>query len=318
MVCPRHTVGEDKNAALGIVLKASFVCKLHSIASGKPGRGAVGKFDDELLTDEAGGPGKTGVLLLLQLILALVLILRLRVGVVVTVDYARNAEATVLKLLGEACSLDGLGVECIDAIVVGVECLDEVGVNLLVQNVQVSSGLEICHRGDDILAEVHVNETSRRKLSGVTGESGVELALMVVEVARVFIVYSADIDDSVAGLEDFGVAGAHERGVGVGREQTQHGDSKGLIGVEVTAVQSFSIMGVSIRQIECYLWVPINGLSILSFLAGFSLAMERVRGSRREGEEGANWGKRKVRGEQAGFTTRRRAVLKADIRRLQD
>jgi len=85
---------------------------------------------------------------------------------------------------------------------------------------------------------VHVDETGRRELGGVTRESGGELALVVVVALGLVIVDTTDIDDSVAGSELFGVAGTDESAVGVGGQQAQQVDGKGLVGVEVAAVGS--------------------------------------------------------------------------------
>jgi hypothetical protein len=235
MVRPWHALREDQDAPLGVVLEASLVGELDVVAGREPGSGAVGKLDEELVADKGGGLFEAGVFLLLQLLLALGVVVSLGGGVVVAIDHAGDAEPAVLELLGETGGLDGLGVEHVHAVVVGVKRLDEVGVDFLVEDVQVGAAREPRHGGDDVLAKVHVDQAGGGELGRVAGERRGELALVVVEVPCVFIVRSAHVDDGVARLQHVGVARADEGGVGIRRQETEHGDGEGLIGVEVAA-----------------------------------------------------------------------------------
>lgn len=85
---------------------------------------------------------------------------------------------------------------------------------------------------------MHVDKTSRRELGRVARESSGELALVVIVALGLVIVDTTDIDDSVAGSELFGVAGADESAVGVGGQKAQQVDGEGLVGMEVAAVGS--------------------------------------------------------------------------------
>jgi hypothetical protein len=161
------------------------------------------------------------------------------VRVVEAVDDRGNAEATVGELLVDASLAESIGVVGRDTVVVGIESLDEIIVQLLVEQLSVGRVLGETGAGaDDVLGVVHVDETGRRELGGVVGESGGELALVVIVALGLIIVDTADIDDGVAGSELFGVAGADESAVGVGGQQAQQVDGEGLVGVEVAAVRS--------------------------------------------------------------------------------
>jgi hypothetical protein len=246
VVGPWHTLGQDQDAALGIVLQTVVVGGLDIVAGGKPRLCAVRDLDRELLANELGRLQEA--LVLSRLLLLCCVGLAGGGAVVEAADNAGNAEAAVLELLLDASLLDVLGREDVDAVIVGIEGLDEVGVDLLKEEVAVGALWQARHSRDDVLAEVEVDQAGRGKLGGVAGEDGVEAALVVVVALCVVIILATDIDDGVAFGKLGGVAGANELGVGVCGEVLQHGNSQRLVGVEV-ATAGVSALSRAVRAI---------------------------------------------------------------------
>jgi len=272
MIGPWHALGENEDAALGVVLKARVVRLLHVVACRQPPVGAVGELQEELLAHEFGRLCEALVFGLLLLFLAQVGIGVLAGSVIEPADHARDAEAAVLELLGEPRGFQILWRNDIHTVVVGVECLDEVGVDLLVEQIEIGTRLQSGDLGDDGFAEVHVDEAGGRELGVVAGEDGRELALVVVVALLLVAVDSAHVDDGVARLEDVGVARADEGRVFVGGEQTEHGDGEGLVGVEVAAV------GADQRRVDVHLHL-LGGV-----LGGHGAGLEGARE-----EDGGQW-----------------------------
>ena len=242
-------VGDDDDAALGVVLGAVGEGLLDDFAGGQPGVGLVEELGDELLANEVAGLEETGVFFILRLLLGL----RGGVGadagfggvagsgggVVEAVDDAGHAEALVGEALLDASAAEGSRVVDGDAVVVGVEGLDEVGIELVVEEIVVGlGGRQTGDSLDNLLAVVHPDKAGAAQLGCAAREDGVELALVVVVALCIVVVDAADVADDVAGLEDFSITGANEGAVGVLREEAEEVDGKSLVGVEVAVVSA--------------------------------------------------------------------------------
>jgi hypothetical protein len=259
-----RTVRDNHNATLVVVLETVAKGFLDDSASRQPRVELVHKLRDELVTAELRGLEETLVFLGLYFggrlcstssgqrdgdaalgadALGAEGVLSdgdgSRVRVVEAVDNRGNAEATVIELLVNASLAESIRVVGGNTVVVGIESLDKVIVQLLVEQLGVGRVLGETGAGaDDVLGVVHVDETGRRELGGVTREGSGELALVVIVALGRVIVNTTDIDDGVAGSELFGVTGTDQSAVGVGGQQAQQVDGEGLVGVEVAAVGS--------------------------------------------------------------------------------
>lgn len=243
------TVGDDDDAALGVVLSAVGKGLLDNFASGQPGVVLVEELGDELLADEVAGLEEAGVLFILRLLLGLGggvsadagfgSITRCGGSVVEAVDDAGHAEALLGETLLNASAAEGSRVVDGDAVVIGVKGLDEVGVELVVEEVVVGvGGRQTGDSLNDLLAIVHPDEAGAAQLGCAAGEDGIELALVVIVALCIVVVDAANVADNVAGLEDFGVTGADEGAVGVLGEETEQVDGESLVGVEVAVVSA--------------------------------------------------------------------------------
>jgi hypothetical protein len=278
MVGPRHAIGQNQDATLGIVLQTLGEGLCDSIAGWEPCIGTVSKFDEKLLANESGCFLEARVFLGLPFLLGLVGARGRCLTVVVAIDDAGNAEPTIFELLGDVGGGKILWGNDIDTVVVCIEGFDEVGVDLLEQDVEIWSSRKPRHGGDDVFAKVHVDKASRGQLGVVSRKDGGELALVMVVPLAGIVVLGADIDDRVAGGQDIGIAGAHERRGGVGRQETEHGDGEGLVCVEVAAV------GANERSFHLG---PLSGV-----LGGHGSSVVRCAGRTREEERAERWGVR--------------------------
>lgn len=199
-------------------------------AGGHPGRAGVVHLASEGISDQGAGASEEAVFVLGLTRWAG------GVGVVHVADHGGEGDAAILEALLNTGSGDGGLVVSRDSVVVCVNGLDEIGVELLVEEIDVGvfNGKGELLR-DDRLAEVHVDETGGGKLGLALGEGGCEGTLVMIIAVDGGVVHTTDIHDSVAFLELGGVASTDEGGGGVGGEQAEEVDGQGLVGVEVAA-----------------------------------------------------------------------------------
>jgi hypothetical protein len=87
-------------------------------------------------------------------------------------------------------------------------------------------------------AKMHVDQSGGGKLCLVVGECGVKRPLMVVVSILQSVIFTANIDNSVAGLQHGWVSSADEGSRRVLWKETKHVHCEGFICVEVTIMSS--------------------------------------------------------------------------------
>ena len=140
---------------------------------------------DELLASEGAGVLEA---LILQLLLDFrwVILFGVFESMVISVHDRGKTESTILKSLCDAGFEDWLAVVGGDAIVIGVKGFNKVVVDFLVEEFSI---LAVCCKtslkGNDVFAEVLVDESGRGELGLVGGVEGLLEATLVVIVAGI-------------------------------------------------------------------------------------------------------------------------------------
>lgn len=141
-------------------------------------------------------------------------------------------------------------VEGLHTVVHGVHLADEAFVDLLVHLLRTVLGERPASDGrDDVTSVVAVDEAGTAHAHGlVLGLGGAalgsraerlsELALVVVEAARLGVVCASDVNNDVSRVNHGRVARAHNGHVSELREHAQHATGHGLVAVECAVVRA--------------------------------------------------------------------------------
>jgi hypothetical protein len=101
---------------------------------------------------------------------------------------------------------------------------------------------------------MEVDEPGRRKLGIVARKCFIETALVVIVPVSGGAVFTANINDNVAGFEKSGITGTNEKTRLECRELAEEIDCEGLVGMEVAAVKR-SVLAFRIRRDRQPQWV---------------------------------------------------------------
>jgi len=90
--------------------------------------------------------------------------------------------------------------------------------------------------GNDCLPKVEINKPGRRKLGSPVWEGSVEGTLMMIIAVRGWLIFTANVDNGVAGLQEIRIPRSDECGGVVGGQQAEHVDGESFVSVEMAIV----------------------------------------------------------------------------------
>lgn len=111
---------------------------------------------------------------------------------------------------------------------------------------------KVCVLSNNGLAKMHINKASGREFGLMIGEGRCECPLVMIKAIFGRVVFSSNIDHSVASLEQGRISGSYEGGRGIVGQKSEHIDGQGFIGVKM-AIVSANDEGISLYSLcSCF------------------------------------------------------------------